>query len=165
MKYFTHKLIFLFFLFFFNNVISCNKIAIVDINNIFNNLSKFYKIEKILNKEFGERAINLHQQELRLQHKIDYLNRDSLALKENTRNKMKKEINNERNMLILKAKIFEKDNKRRQLEEQEKILNKIQSIIYKIALNKKYDLIIDSNTVVYSNGIKNITNEVLKQIK
>ncbi|AXN02045.1 Outer membrane protein H precursor [Candidatus Purcelliella pentastirinorum] len=165
MKYFIRVLFFLFFLFFYENVFSFDKIAIVNINNVFNNLSKFYGIEKILNKEFNQRAISLQEQELKLQYKINTFQRNKLTMRPNMIKKIEKEINDEHNNFLLKAKNFEKDNKNRQLEERNKILIKIKDIVSEIATIQGYNLIIDSSIVIYSNKIKNITNEVLKQIK
>ncbi|WDI78686.1 OmpH family outer membrane protein [Candidatus Purcelliella pentastirinorum] len=165
MKYFIRVLFFLFFLFFYENVFSFDKIAIVNINNVFDNLSKFYGIEKILNKEFNQRAISLQEQELKLQYKINAFQRNKLTMQPNMIKKIEKEINNEHNKFLLKAKNFEEDNKSRQLEERNKILRKIKDIVSKIAIIKGYNLIIDSNVVIYSSNIKNITDEILKQIK
>jgi len=64
-----------------------------------------------------------------------------------------------------KAQAFEQDNRRRQMEERNKILSRIQDAVKKVASDEGYDVVVDANAVAYASSSKDITADVLKQVK
>ena len=70
----------------------------------------------------------------------------------------------QREQFSQKAQAFEQDNRRRQMEERNKILSRIQDA-KSVASKGGYDVVIDANAVAYADSSKDITADVLKQVK
>ena len=64
-----------------------------------------------------------------------------------------------------KAQAFDQDNRRRQMEELNTILTRIQDAVKAVASKEGYDVVIDANAVAYAGSSKDITADVLKQVK
>lgn len=149
-----------------NAIGSSNKIAIIDISNIFQQSAKRTEIVKKLEYEFKDRAEELEMMEHDLQMKIQTLQRDGATMKVNERNELEKSLVSQREIFSNKAKIFQQDNHARQSEERDKILNVIYNIVKNVAKKEHYDMVIDSNAIVYHGiHIKNITDVVMQQVE
>lgn len=143
-----------------------NKIAIVDISNIFQQSAKRTEIVKKLEYEFKDRANELEIMEHDLQMKIQALQRDSVTMKANERSELEKSLVNQREIFSNKAKIFQQDNHARQTEERDKILNMIFNTVKNTAKKENYDIVIDANAIVYyGTHIKNITDVIMQQVE
>ncbi|MCV2506353.1 MAG: OmpH family outer membrane protein [Candidatus Lightella neohaematopini] len=146
-------------------ILACNKIAIVNINNIFQQYPKRIEIAKKLESEFENEANELQLMEHEIQNKIQYLQRYGSKMKINERNELENLLIKQRENFSNKAQEFEQHNRRRQTEERDKILIVIQNTVKNIAVKYGYDIVLDSGNVIYSNKIKDITNEVLQLIR
>ncbi|MCV2525041.1 MAG: OmpH family outer membrane protein [Candidatus Lightella neohaematopini] len=146
-------------------ILACNKIAIVNINNIFQQYPKRIEIAKKLESEFEHEASELQLMEHEIQNKIQYLQHYGSNMKINERNELENSLIKQRENFSNKAQEFEQNNRRRQAEERDKILLIIQNTVKNIAVKYKYDIVLDVSTVIYSNKIKDITNEVLQLIR
>ncbi|MCE1713921.1 OmpH family outer membrane protein, partial [Enterobacter hormaechei] len=100
---------------------------------------------KQLENEFKGRATELQRMESELQTKIQKLQRDGSTMKASEREKLEKEVMAKRDDFAQKAQNFENDNRRRQMEERNKILNRIQDTVKVIAGKEGYDLVLDAN--------------------
>nr|WP_222941508.1 molecular chaperone Skp [Xenorhabdus sp. TS4] len=144
---------------------AADKIALVNVAEVFQQLPAREAVAKQLENEFKGRATELQRMESDLQTKIQKLQRDSSTMKASEREKLEKEVMAKRDDFAQKAQSFENDNRHRQMEERNKILNRIQDAVKVVAGKEGYDLVLDANTVVYSTSGKDITAEVLKQVK
>lgn len=144
---------------------AADKIAIVNILSIFQQLPERATVAKQLESEFTERAGELQNMEHSLQTKIHSLHRDASTMKASDRHKLEKEVITQREQFSQKAQAFEQDNHRRQIEERNKILRRIQDAVKLVANKEGYDIVIDANAVDYVSASKNITADVLKQVK
>ncbi|MDC9604794.1 MULTISPECIES: molecular chaperone Skp [Xenorhabdus] len=144
---------------------AADKIALVNIAEVFQQLPAREAVAKQLENEFKGRATELQNMESELQTKIQKLQRDGSTMKASEREKLEKEVMAKRDDFAQKAQSFENDNRRRNMEERGKILNRIQDAVKVVAGKEGYDLVLDANTVVYSTSGKDITAEVLKQVK
>ncbi len=154
------KIFFLILLIFFNNyVFSYSKVVILNVDKVIKNSIKYKKFIKNLNFKVNKKYLelniklsNLLNQEKKINNneKFKYLNKEI--------NFKKKKILNRINNLKI---FFNKKN----IYIYKKILIKIKNIIYLLIKKYKYDLIIDSNIVIYHNSnILDITNNVIKKI-
>lgn len=149
-----------------NAIGSSNKIAIVDISSIFQQSAKRTEIVKKLEYEFKDRANELEMMEHDLQMKMQKLQKDGATMKANERDELEKLLVSQREIFSNKAKIFQQDNHARQSEERDKILNIIYNIVKNTAKKENYDIIIDTNAIVYyGTHIKNITDIVMRQVE
>ncbi|MEG2113923.1 MAG: molecular chaperone Skp [Hafnia sp.] len=147
------------------NVQAADKIAIVNVSSIFQQLPQRATVAKQLENEFKSRATELQGQERDLQSKMQKLQRDGSTMKASDRTKMEKDIMAQRDAFSQKAQAFEQDNRRRQAEERNKLLSRIQDAVRTVAKDKGYDLVIDANAVAYADSSNDITAQVLKQVK
>lgn len=86
-------------------------------------------------------------------------------MKASERSRMEKDVMSQREAFSTKAQSFEQDNRRRQMEERNKLLSRIQDAVKKVADSDGYDVVIDANAVAYASNAKDITADVLKQVK
>ncbi|CRK85798.1 Chaperone protein Skp [Candidatus Providencia siddallii] len=141
------------------------KIAIVNIGEIFQKMPDRESVTKDLENEFKSRSTELKNLEKDLQIHIDKLQRNSSSLKQTERTNLESELIVKRNQFADKAHKFEEDTRRRQSEERNKILLRIQDAIKIIADKKGYDIIIDTTSIAYAKDSLDITNQVQKQVK
>ncbi|WP_437610287.1 molecular chaperone Skp [Erwinia sp. V71] len=144
---------------------AADKIAVVNVSSIFQQLPARATVAKQLENEFKGRATELQGQERDLQTKMQRLQRDGSTMKASERSSMEKDIMAQREAFASKAQAFEQDNRRRQNEERNKILSRIQDAVKKVADSEGYDVVIDANAVAYATNAKDITADVLKQVK
>lgn len=142
-----------------------DKIAIVNVSSIFQQLPAREAVAKQLENEFKGRASELQTMERSLQTKMQTLQRDASTMKASDRTKMEKDVMAQRDQFSQKAQAFEQDNRRRQLEERNKILSRIQDAVKAVATKGGYDVVIDANAIAYVGSSKDITADVLKQVK
>lgn len=147
------------------NVLAADKIAVVNVAGIFQALPQREAVAKQLESEFKSRTTELQGMERGLQDKMQRLQRDGSTMKASERSKLEKEIAEQRETFARKAQVFEQDNRRRQMEERNKLLSRIQDAVRSVAKDKGYDLVIDANAVAYSQSSDDITAQVLKQVK
>lgn len=147
------------------SVQAADKIAIVNVASIFQQMPARNAVAKQLENEFKSRATDLQSQERSLQTKMQRLQRDGSTMKASDRSKLEKDVMAQREAFSAKAQQFEQDNRRRQGEERNKILSRIQDAVKSVASKEGYDVVIDANAIAYASNDKDITADVLKQVK
>ncbi|RLM25932.1 molecular chaperone [Brenneria alni] len=147
------------------SVQAADKIAVVNVSSIFQQLPQRETVARQLENEFKGRASELQSMEKDLQTKMQKLQRDGSTMKASDRSKMEKDVMAQREQFSTKAQAFDQDNRRRQMEERNKILSRIQDAVKSVASKEGYDVVIDANAVAYSANAKDITADVLKQVK
>ncbi|MEI2266416.1 molecular chaperone Skp [Erwinia sp. CGal63] len=144
---------------------AADKIAVVNVSSIFQQLPARATVAKQLENEFKGRATELQGMERDLQTKMQRLQRDGSTMKASERSRLEKDVMAQRETFSSKAQAFEQDNRRRQAEERNKILSRIQDAVKKVAADEGYDVVVDANAVAYASSSKDITADVLKQVK
>jgi len=145
---------------------AADKIAIVNMANLFQQVAQKTGVSKTLENEFKGRASELQRMESDLQGKMQQLQRDGSTMKASARTSMEKDLMAKREAFSSKAQAFEQDRARRSNEERGKLVTRIQSAVKKVADDQSLDLVLDANTVAYnSSDVKDITADVLKQVK
>lgn len=144
---------------------AANKIAIVNVANIFQQSSQRTETIKQLEYEFKDRATELEMMEHDLQLKMQTLQKDGLTMTDDARAELEKSLITQRELFSNKAKLFQQENHARQTEERDKILDIIYNAVKNIAKKENYDIVIDANAVVYSSSkIKDISDSVINRI-
>ncbi len=144
---------------------AANEIAVVNITNIFQQLPARETVAKQLENEFAGRSAELEKMEGELRAKMEKLRSEGKLMKASDRTGLEKEISQQRERFTEKATKFEEDSRRRQMEERNKILNRIQDAVKSVASKKDYAVVIDANAVIYAKPALDITDEVQKQVK
>lgn len=145
---------------------AADKIAIVNMGNLFQQVAQKTGVSAALENEFKGRAGELQRMESDLQTKLQRLQRDGSTMKAAERTKLEKDMMTQRQTFTQKAQGFEQDRARRSNEERGKLVTRIQTAVKKVADDQSIDLVVDSNAVAYnSSDVKDITADVLKQVK
>ncbi|RLR18217.1 molecular chaperone Skp [Sodalis-like symbiont of Bactericera trigonica] len=144
---------------------AADKIAVVNVSSIFQQSPQRAVVAKQLGNEFTGRATELQFMERDLQTKMQHLERDGSTMKASERSSLEKSVMAQRETFSTKAQEFQQDNRRRQTEERNKILSRIQDAVKRVATKEGYDVVIDANAVAYATDSKDITADVLKQVK
>ena len=145
---------------------AADKIAIVNMGSLFQQVAQKTGVSAILENEFKGRAGELQRQETDLQGKMQRLQRDGSTMKASDRSKLEKDIMSQRQAFSQKAQSFEQDRARRSNEERGKLVSRIQAAVKSVASSQSIDLVVDANAVAYnSSDVKDITADVLKQVK
>ncbi|WWO96476.1 MAG: OmpH family outer membrane protein [Candidatus Dasytiphilus stammeri] len=157
----------LFNLIFFSTTIHAanllNKFAVVNIGQIFQQLPQMEVISKNLEQEFKERASALENMAVNLDTKSHQLQGNSLNSQEHK--ELEQELMLQRKAFAAKIEDFENDKHRRQWEEQNKIIKMIREAVEQVAHNDKYNVVLDSNVILYAHDLPDITEQVLKKIQ
>lgn len=140
------------------------KVAVINVGAVFQNIATSKALTKQLEKEFKGRANELHNMEKDLQARAEKLQKSTAKPNE----KDLQAFEAKRKDFLQKAQQFEKDNQRRQQEERNKILQTIKTATKAVAEKERYDVVVDVNAVLYpenSSSLKNITDLVIKKVK
>ncbi|MCR3754880.1 MAG: periplasmic chaperone Skp [Candidatus Westeberhardia cardiocondylae] len=148
-----------------DNIQAQENIAVVNIYDIFQKSSQQNIIVQKLTKEFQQRITELQNMEQDLHNQMQNFQHSKKNINIKEKKHIETSLNKKQEILTKKIKIFEQESIKRQTEEKNKFLQYINKIIQNIAIKNNFDIIIESNAIVYTNQkIKNITNEVLQII-
>ena len=137
---------------------AADKVAVVNMGNLFQQVAQSTGVSKTLENEFKGRAGELQRMESDLQSKMQRLQRDGSTMKASERSKLEKDVMAQRQDFSGKAQSFEQDRSRRSNEERGKLVTRIQTAVKKVAADQDIDLVLDANTVAYtSSDVKDIT--------
>ena len=137
---------------------AADKIAIVNMGSLFQQVAQKTGVSNTLENEFKGRASELQRMETDLQAKMKKLQSMKAG---SDRTKLEKDV-----MAQQKAQAFEQDRARRSNEERGKLVTRIQTAVKSVANSQDIDLVVDANAVAYnSSDVKDITADVLKQVK
>ena len=159
------KTLLVIFSFFIMSSAFANNIAIVDVAKIVEGSTAFKKLSDSLEKEKNSYQDKIKQKEIELNAKKDDLQSKSSILSQENLQKQALEFQKE----ILS---FQEEIKTKEAELQEKLAyglevlnNEVQEIVKQIVEeNKKYNLVLNSNVLLYSEDKNDITMEVLKRL-
>lgn len=141
---------------------AADKIAIVNMGSLFQQVAQKTGVSNTLENEFKGRASELQRMETDLQAKMKKLQSMKAG---SDRTKLEKDVMAQRQTFAQKAQAFEQDRARRSNEERGKLVTRIQTV-KSVANSQDIDLVVDANAVAYnSSDVKDITADVLKQVK
>lgn len=141
------------------------KVGVVNVTEIFQKMPERDRVSKKLEAEFKGRITELQTMEKALQTSLQNLQSKGQSMKAADRTKLEKDIMASREQFATKAQAFEKDNERRQAEERNKILAKIQKAVEGIAKQEKYTVIVDANAIAFAEPSTDITAKVLSKVQ
>lgn len=143
------------------SVQAADKVAVVDVMSILQKMPERETIAKQLDTEFKTRATALQKEEKAAQDKVKKLQTSGTSMKSADRSKLEGEIK----AFQEKANAFTQDTRRRETEEMNKLVAKIETAVKTVANKEGYSVVIKSDAVFYSAADNNITDKVLAQVK
>ncbi|HEK2898564.1 OmpH family outer membrane protein [Proteus terrae] len=144
---------------------AADKVGVVNIGQVLQQIPNRDAVEKQLENEFKSRDTELQNLGKALQTAVEKYQKDAPTMNATQRANTEKDLVAKREAYAQKAQSFEQDFSRRQAEERNKIMKRVLDAVDAVAKKEGYDVILDANTVPYFADGKDITAQVQKQVK
>ncbi|SES71553.1 OmpH family outer membrane protein [Thorsellia anophelis] len=138
-----------------------DKLGVVNIAYVFQNMPERAEIAKQLEAEFQPRAESLQKMEKDLQDKLKKINTEGDKMKDADREKLANEIKTMRDKFAAEAQSFQQDNQERENTKRAELLTQIQEQVKTISEAEGFTVVIDSTAVTYRQDSTDITEKVL----
>jgi len=140
------------------------KIAVVDMQAVFEQLPQREEVSKTLKTEFGDRVAGVQKMQEELRGMLEKQQRDAALMSETQKTEMLRKMESLKAELQLKGKALDEDMRRRNGEEQNKLLVKVQKAISAIAEKEKYDVVLQRGAVIYVKPTSDISSKVVEAL-
>lgn len=140
------------------------KIGVVYPSKVMKESPQRARIIKQLESEFKGRYQELQNLEKSIQGIEAKIKKDGELLSKSDATSLQRQIEGKISEYKLKRKAFEEDQRRRQNEENQKILTVVGKVIDDIAKKGGYDLILNGEQVIFSNASLDISDKVIQEI-
>lgn len=140
------------------------KIGIINMGAIFQNLPQREQLSQNLDTEFKERREAVQSLVKQMQDLAEKSKRDAALLTQQQQLDMQRKMESLKSEYQLKGKALEEDMRRRGGEEQKKLLRKVQKAVDEVANEQKYDVILQSNAVAFIKKSHDISDLVVKKV-
>ena len=135
-------------------------IAIVNVQQIFQQSPKITDLNKKLQSEFKGRQEKLIAAQKSLQDEMDKFKKDSSTMSQKEKDNLQKKITDDQTELSKDASAFQQDLSKEQNKIMKNVLAQLNGIISTIAKKNNYSLVLDAQAVVYANDGADITKQV-----
>jgi len=140
------------------------KIGVVDMMNVFQQLPQREQISEKLQNEFQDRFEEMRQLEQKVQELRQKQERDASIMSEAEKTQLARELEQTISQAQLKSKALQEDTRARQNEERNKLLAKVQGVITDVAEEEGYDIVLESNAVAYMKADNDLSDEVVEKM-
>ncbi|WP_100145779.1 OmpH family outer membrane protein [Shewanella carassii] len=140
------------------------KLAVVDMGAVFEQLPQREQISNALKTEFGDRMAEVQKLQEELRGLLEKQQRDAALMSETQKTELVRKMESLKADYQLKGKALDEDLRRRQGEEQNKLLVKVQKAINSIAEKEKYDMVLQRGAVVYVKPAADISSKVVEAL-
>lgn len=140
------------------------KIGVVDMMSIFQQLPQREQISKELQDEFQDRFEEMRQLEQKVMELRQKQERDAAIMSEEEKTKLSRQLEQLIAEAQLKSKALQEDTRRRQQEERNELLGKVQQAINSVAQAEGYDLVLESNAVAFMKADNDLSDEVVAEM-
>ena len=140
------------------------KIAIVDMAAVFEQLPQREAVAKTLKSEFSDREAQLKKKQDELRTMLEKSQRDAAIMSATQKTDLQRQMESIRADIQLKGKALQEDFRKRSAEEQNKLLVKVQNAINALAKKEQYDLVLPRNAVVYMKPTADISSKVVEAL-
>lgn len=147
-----------------NATIAAQKIGVVNVQAVFQQVPQAAMIQDEINKEFKDDIAEVKRLEKDITYYIEKLQRDAATMSADEKTKLEEQITKLREDYEGKAKPLNMNVRRRQNEEQNKILALIQQTIQQIATDDKFDIILQQQSVAFIAPDSDITAKVVDKV-
>ncbi len=140
------------------------KIAVVDMAAVFEQLPQREAVAKTLKSEFSDREAELKKKQDELRTMLEKSQRDAAIMSNTQKTDLQRQMESIRADIQLKGKALQEDFRKRSAEEQNKLLVKVQNAINALAKKEQYDLVLPRNAVVYMKPASDISGKVVEAL-
>ena len=140
------------------------KIGVVDMMSIFQQLPQREQISQDLQAEFQDRFEEMRQLETKIQELRQKQERDASIMSNDEKTQLNRELEQLISEAQLKSKALQEDTRRRQHEERNELLGKVQQAINAVAAEQGYDLVLESSAVAFMKADNDLSDEVVTEM-
>ncbi|QLE87750.1 MULTISPECIES: OmpH family outer membrane protein [Shewanella] len=137
------------------------KIAVVDMQAVFEQLPQREAVNQTLKAEFGDRVAAVQKMQDELRDMLEKQQRDAALMSDTQKTELVRNMDSIKAELQLKGKALDEDMRRRNGEEQNKLLVEVQKAINEIAEKEQYDVVLQRGAVIYVKPTSDISSKVV----
>ncbi|QUN07632.1 OmpH family outer membrane protein [Shewanella yunxiaonensis] len=137
------------------------KLAVVDMGAVFEQMPQREQVTKQLKSEFGDRMAEVQKLQDELKGLLEKQQRDAQLMTDAQKTDLVRKMESLKADYQLKGKALDEDLRRRQGEEQNKLLVKVQKVINEIAKKENYDMVLQRGAVIYVKPEQDISSKVV----
>ncbi|CAG8998488.1 MAG: Chaperone protein Skp [Candidatus Celerinatantimonas neptuna] len=141
-----------------------NKIATINMREVFQQLPQREAVIKKLQNEFAGRVKELRGLQSKIQVLYQKRQKNKALMSSDDLTKMNRNLEELQTEFQLKRKNFEDDHRRASEKEQQKLIAKIQAAVSKIAKQKGYDVVIPIDATAYAKPNLDISKQVIDTV-
>ncbi|WP_341503497.1 OmpH family outer membrane protein [Gallaecimonas sp. GXIMD4217] len=140
------------------------KIAVVDMGRIFQALPQREMVESKLKAEFADRIEAVRKLEEEMQGLAEKARRDGAIMTDDQKKELSRKMESLQADYQLKRKAMDEDMRKRQGDERNMLLEKIQTAINEVAASGNYDVVLQRNAVAYIKSDVDISAKVIDKV-
>lgn len=141
------------------------KIGVVSVENIFQQMPQAVGIAQAISAEFKDQVDEVERLQKDIEYQINKRQREAATMSEAQIAELEEKIVEMRQEYAAKAQPLQQNIQRRQAEERNKLLGLIQQSINNIAAEGDFDLILNGNAAVYAKPENDLSQQVLDRVK
>ncbi len=138
-------------------------VAVVNVQQVLQQSPRVAAMSKKLEGQFKDRQTKINAEQKTLQDQVDAFNKESPTMSDSQRNSTQKKLTDQRSELVKEVVAYQQDLQKEQGKVMQNILGDLNSVVSGIAKSQKYNLVLDSQAVVYPGSSIDITKDVAKQ--
>ncbi|RUO34673.1 molecular chaperone [Aliidiomarina soli] len=137
------------------------KFAVVDVGAVFQQLPEREQISQSLQREFSDRIENMQQREQEIGQLQERIQRDEEIMSEDEYNQAMMDFQQRVQEAQQAGQQLNEEMRRRQGEERDRVLRRMQEVIADIAEEEGYDVVLEANGIAYARDGFDISSRVL----
>lgn len=142
---------------------SAIKVAVVNVQQVLQQSPRVAELSKKLEGQFKDRQTKINDEQKALQDELDKFKKDSPTMSQKDRDTTQKKISADRSDLVKQVVAYQQDLQKEQNKIMQGILNDLNGIVSTIAKAQGYNLVLDSQAVIFAADGTDITKDVAKQ--
>jgi outer membrane protein len=139
------------------------KVAIVNVQQVLQQSPRVVALSKKLEGEFKDRQAKIGDEQKALQDELDTFKKESPTMSQKDRDATQKRIADSRAELVKKVVAYQQDLQKEQNKIMQGILADLNGIVTTLAKKQSYQLVLDSQAVIFAQDGNDITKDVAKQ--
>lgn len=139
------------------------KVAVVNVQQVLQQSPRVAAMSKKLESQFKERQTTINAEQTDLQNQLEAYKKESPTMSDSQRKTTEKKLTDQRASLVKEVVAYQQDLQKEQNKVMKNILGDLTSVVSGIAKSSSYNLVLDSQAVVYPGNSSDITSDVAKQ--
>jgi outer membrane protein len=149
----------------FSTAYADNKIGVVDFQKLTQSSGKLDNIRNELEKKFKSRRDELVKMEEKLKKDFEAFKRDSAVMSDAKKKEAQQKLIEAQQKFDKEGQAYQQDLSNAHNQAMQKLGKEVQQAVSKVAEADKFDLIVQKESVPYSNSKLDVTDKVLKALK